>query len=249
MDEVEIVRNIEDAGFVAEAPQHALRDPRRSDLPRARGAADARARDRARRRRHADARGAALVSRAQPSGKQERLQDGASGLRKESRRAPSALLQFCNPAIHDPLPRRLDPADQRAADPRRLGRRRSRPRASALGAGAASASLADGAREVDLGDVAVLPGLVNAHTHLELSYLRDEVPPASQFVTWIRGVMAARRERPDPERAGDPRRDRSRASRSASPCGTAIVGDISNTLRHLRAAGAQPARRRSCSTS
>ena len=36
MDEVEIVRNIEDAGFVAEAAQHALRDPRRSDLPRAR---------------------------------------------------------------------------------------------------------------------------------------------------------------------------------------------------------------------
>src|SRR4051794_35815273 len=58
--------------------------------------------------------------------------------------------------------------------------------------------LVDGARVVDLGAVAVLPGLVNAHTHLELSYLRDEVPPASQFVTWIRGVMKARRERPNP---------------------------------------------------
>src|SRR5579871_6576375 len=53
-------------------------------------------------------------------------------------------------------------------------------------------------REIDLGEVAVLPGLVNAHTHLELSYLRDEVPPASQFVAWIRNVMAARRQRPDP---------------------------------------------------
>ena len=41
MDEVEIVVNIEDAGFIAEAPQHALRDPRRPDLPRARRAAHA----------------------------------------------------------------------------------------------------------------------------------------------------------------------------------------------------------------
>jgi 5-methylthioadenosine/S-adenosylhomocysteine deaminase len=50
--------------------------------------------------------------------------------------------------------------------------------------------------EVDLGRVAVLPGLVNAHTHLELSYLHDEVPPARAFVTWIRAIMAARRQRP-----------------------------------------------------
>jgi len=50
----------------------------------------------------------------------------------------------------------------------------------------------------DLGgfDAVVLPGLCNAHTHLELSYLRDEVPPAPAFVTWIRGVMKARRQRP-----------------------------------------------------
>ena len=80
---------------------------------------------------------------------------------------------------------------------------------------------------VDLGDVAVLPGLVNAHTHLELSYLRDEVPPAASFVTWVGTSSAARRERPEP-RAGNSRRGRSRA-RHGRP-GTALVGDISNTL-------------------
>ncbi len=103
-----------------------------------------------------------------------------------------------------------------------------RGRVVALGA-AGKRVLADGATVVDLGDVAVLPGLVNAHTHLELSYLRDEVPPASQFVTWIRGVMQARRDRPDP--SGPEILDAvDDAIREAVACGTAIVGDISNTL-------------------
>jgi cytosine/adenosine deaminase-related metal-dependent hydrolase len=87
----------------------------------------------------------------------------------------------------------------------------------------------DGAREVDLGDVVVLPGLVNAHTHLELSYLRDEVAPASQFVTWIRGVIAARRQRPDAASAEILDAVGFAIAESAA-CGTAVVGDISNTL-------------------
>jgi len=89
--------------------------------------------------------------------------------------------------------------------------------------------LHDGARVVNLGQVAILPGLVNAHTHLELSYLRDEVPPASEFVTWIRGVIAARRRQPDP-RSPEILDAVDRALAEAVACGTAIVGDISNTL-------------------
>src|SRR4029078_1402360 len=85
------------------------------------------------------------------------------------------------------------------------------------------------AQVVHLGDVAIMPGLVNAHTHLELSYLRDEVAPASQFVTWIRGVMKARREHPDPG-ATEIVDAVDAAWREAVACGTAIVGDISNTL-------------------
>src|SRR5580765_3639608 len=103
-----------------------------------------------------------------------------------------------------------------------------RGRVVALGA-AGKRVLADGAEVVELGDVALMPGLVNAHTHLELSYLRDEVPPASQFVTWIRDVMKARRERPDP--SGKEILDAVDAALvEAVACGTAIVGDISNTL-------------------
>jgi cytosine/adenosine deaminase-related metal-dependent hydrolase len=86
-----------------------------------------------------------------------------------------------------------------------------------------------GAGAVDLGHAAVMPGLVNAHTHLELSYLRDGVPPAPRFLDWIRTVMARRREFPD---AADPRiLDAAAAAiREARAAGTALAGDISNTL-------------------
>ena len=86
----------------------------------------------------------------------------------------------------------------------------------------------NGATVVDLGTAAVLPGLVNAHTHLELSYLRDEVPPSSEFLTWIQGVMAARQRR-DPD-APEILDAIDRALRESVDCGTAVVGDISNTL-------------------
>jgi cytosine/adenosine deaminase-related metal-dependent hydrolase len=82
---------------------------------------------------------------------------------------------------------------------------------------------------VDLGDVAIIPGLVNAHTHLELSYLRDRVAGGSSFVNWIRDVMAARRGYPDPH-APEILDSIDRGIAEATSCGTAVVGDISNTL-------------------
>ena len=93
--------------------------------------------------------------------------------------------------------------------------------------------------EVDLGEVAVLPGLVNAHTHLELSYLRDEVPPASQFITWVRGVVAARRARPHLA-APEILDAMDRGIEEAVAYGTAVVGDISNTLVSFKALARSP---------
>jgi len=87
----------------------------------------------------------------------------------------------------------------------------------------------DDGRDIDLHDAAVMPGLVNAHTHLELSYLRGQVPAAPEFVTWIRRVIMARRERPDP-RAREILDGVEAGVADAVRCGTAIVGDISNTL-------------------
>ena len=46
----------------------------------------------------------------------------------------------------------------------------------------------------DLGDAVLLPGLVNAHTHLELSGLGGRVGPASMMVDWIRTLLRARRD-------------------------------------------------------
>ena len=54
----------------------------------------------------------------------------------------------------------------------------------------------------DLGRVAVMPALVNAHTHLELSYLHGRVPAANSFAQWVRPLMALRRQYPDPDTAG-----------------------------------------------
>ncbi len=88
---------------------------------------------------------------------------------------------------------------------------------------------ADATTECDLGSVAILPGLVNAHTHLELSYLRDEVPPASEFVTWVRSVIGARRSRPDPD-ASEIVQSVECGIEESLRSGTALVGDISNTL-------------------
>ena len=81
----------------------------------------------------------------------------------------------------------------------------------------------------DLGSVAIMPALVNAHTHLELSYLRGRVPPTEKFLDWIGTIMATRRQYPD---AADPRiLDAARAAiADARTCGTGLFGDISNTL-------------------
>ena len=93
-------------------------------------------------------------------------------------------------------------------------------------AGVGSGPAADA---VDLGRAVILPALVNAHTHLELSYLRDRVPPSTRFINWIRVLMAARRQCPD---ASDPRilGAAREGIDEALASGTGLVGDISNTL-------------------
>ncbi len=82
---------------------------------------------------------------------------------------------------------------------------------------------------IDLGHVALMPALVNAHTHLELSYLRGRVGPAGSFVDWVRALLALRRDASDP-RATHIVEAATRAHGEAVSSGTGVFGDVSNTL-------------------
>lgn len=45
---------------------------------------------------------------------------------------------------------------------------------------------------IRLDDCILLPGLVNAHCHLDCSYLADRFPPRRSFAAWVADVVAAR---------------------------------------------------------
>jgi len=92
---------------------------------------------------------------------------------------------------------------------------------------------ADGAASIDLGDVAVMPALVNAHTHLELSWLRGRVAPAGSFLGWVSAMMRDRFTSADGRDAGTVRAAMGAALDQMRATGTGVVGDISNGLEHL----------------
>src|SRR5438034_9650463 len=46
----------------------------------------------------------------------------------------------------------------------------------------------NGGEIVDLGEQALLAGLINAHCHLDYTCLRGEIPPQKSFSDWIRAI-------------------------------------------------------------
>jgi cytosine/adenosine deaminase-related metal-dependent hydrolase len=82
---------------------------------------------------------------------------------------------------------------------------------------------------IDLGRAVILPALVNAHTHLELAYLHQRLPAGGPFLDWIRPLMAARREHPDPADPVIVGAARA-AIRQSHDNGTGLLGEVSNTL-------------------
>ncbi|MCH7527862.1 MAG: amidohydrolase family protein, partial [Planctomycetes bacterium] len=53
----------------------------------------------------------------------------------------------------------------------------------------------DGSPVVDFGDAIILPGLVNAHTHLELTHCAGKIPPGDDLIDWLTRLMAFFRAR------------------------------------------------------
>ncbi|MEP6685571.1 MAG: amidohydrolase family protein [Verrucomicrobiota bacterium] len=45
---------------------------------------------------------------------------------------------------------------------------------------------------LDLGEQALLPGLINAHCHLDYTMLRGQIPPQPSFTDWIRQINACK---------------------------------------------------------
>jgi cytosine/adenosine deaminase-related metal-dependent hydrolase len=47
----------------------------------------------------------------------------------------------------------------------------------------------DIAQVIDLGESILIPGLVNAHCHLEFSALKEKIPPTRSFSKWVRELL------------------------------------------------------------
>jgi len=78
-------------------------------------------------------------------------------------------------------------------------------------------------------DAIVLPALVNAHLHLELSHLRGRVPGGDGLAAWVGRLMA---ERAAIGSAGAPAAMEA-AAQELRAAGVAAVGEVSNTLASL----------------
>jgi cytosine/adenosine deaminase-related metal-dependent hydrolase len=72
---------------------------------------------------------------------------------------------------------------------------------------------------------AILPGLVNAHTHLEVSWMAGQVGPAPSMPEWVARLMSLRASV-----SQEPREPISHAVSTLRACGTTLVGEVTNTL-------------------
>lgn len=84
-----------------------------------------------------------------------------------------------------------------------------------------------GSPVTDFQEAVICPGLVNAHTHLELSLLKDRVPPSSDLTDWLTRLVAIlRAEPPTQESVTTAIRD---GVEQSIRSGTTLIGDITRS--------------------
>jgi cytosine/adenosine deaminase-related metal-dependent hydrolase len=80
-------------------------------------------------------------------------------------------------------------------------------------------------------DAILLPALVNAHLHLELSHMKGRVAGGEGLAAWLGLFLSSRAS----TRPGEPEEAMAMAAEDLRRAGVAAVGDISNTLASLDA--------------
>ena len=95
--------------------------------------------------------------------------------------------------------------------------------------GGAASRQGPAGQERDLGPGVLIPGPVNAHTHLELSALAGRLPAAGGFTRWVEALVEARAALS----AEEARAATAAAVRSVEASGTVAIGDVSNALAHI----------------
>jgi cytosine/adenosine deaminase-related metal-dependent hydrolase len=96
----------------------------------------------------------------------------------------------------------------------------------------------DGPADLDVGNAALLPGFVNAHTHLDLGMLAGRCRPTPDLPAWLRCVIAGRlAANPDEVQQGIVH-----GSTACVRSGTTLVGDISGGGGSWNALAASPLR-------
>jgi cytosine/adenosine deaminase-related metal-dependent hydrolase len=92
------------------------------------------------------------------------------------------------------------------------------------------AAESSGAERLDLGEAALLPGLVNCHTHLELEAFPTSAQPEA-FVPWVVHLIETRRATPIPAQAAAAEAGALALVRSGTTC----VGEVSSSGQSLAA--------------
>ena len=80
-------------------------------------------------------------------------------------------------------------------------------------------------RQVELEGCTIVPGLVNAHSHLELSALKWRMEPTGSFTTWVRNLMRAR----EAVRPSDAMNSAIKALEEMYETGIAALHDVGNS--------------------